>query len=201
MPIDKVRRAAKALEAELIIQLRWRGGDLDRLVDEGHSFVVGKTLERLRSRGWEVRTEVSYSIYGERGSIDVLAWHEPTRSLLVVEVKTSIVSGEETLRKHDEKARLAGRIAVEQFGWRARIVSRLLILPDLSTPRRQVERVATVMHVAYPDRGVAVREWLARPAGPVAGIVFLPAIEGPKRGVTGALSRRRVRRRRPTSGE
>src|SRR4051812_43668161 len=118
-------RVASELDAELVVSLRWRGGDLDRLVDERHARLVGAVVELLGLTGWRVQPEVSYSVYGERGSIDVLAWHAGRRLLLVVEVKTDLVSVEETLRKHDEKTRLASRIAAERFEWRSATTSKL----------------------------------------------------------------------------
>jgi transcriptional regulator with XRE-family HTH domain len=190
--LEKIRRVALELDAEFVIQLRWRGGDLDRLLDEGHASLVGRTAALLRNLGWEVRAEVSYSIYGERGSIDVLGWHEATRTLLVIEVKTDVVSVEETLRKHDEKVRLAGRIVAERFGWRPRTVGRLLVLPGLATPRRRVERHASVLQVAYPARGAAIRAWLRGPEGALSGILFLQPAGG--RQFEG-VRRRRIRRR------
>jgi Holliday junction resolvase-like predicted endonuclease len=65
----------------------------------------------LADAGWEVRAEVSFSSYGERGAIDLLAWHPETRTLLVIEVKTEIGAVESTLRVHDMKWRLAAQIA------------------------------------------------------------------------------------------
>jgi hypothetical protein len=173
-----------------VFQLRWRAGDLDRLLDEGHASLVGRTAALLRSLGWEVRAEVSYSIYGERGSIDLLAWHEASRTLLVIEVKTELVSLEETLRKHDEKVRLARRIAEEQPGWRARAVGRLLILPDDMTARRRVARHAAVLEVAYPARGSAVRAWLRDPEPQMSGLIFMTM--GGHR--PGAVGRKRIRK-------
>ena len=173
-----LRAVAQALDAEFYLQLRWRGGDLDRLMDEGHAALVGQTAELLRARGWHVRAEVSYSIYGERGSVDLLGWHEATRTLVVIEVKTDLVSLEETLRKHDEKVRLAGRIAAEQFGWRPQTVGRLLVLPGLATPRRRVERHGSVLEVAYPARGAAIRTWLRAPSAAMSGILFLQPAGG-----------------------
>jgi hypothetical protein len=64
---------------------------------------------------------VSYSVYGERGSIDLLAWHPAIRTLLVIEVKTEVSSVEAMLRKHDEKVRLAPRVAAERFDGRQRL--------------------------------------------------------------------------------
>jgi transcriptional regulator with XRE-family HTH domain len=190
--IGKLRRIAQELQAEFPAVLRWRGGDLDRLVDEGHARLVGLVTEMLRGDGWEVRLEVSFAVYRERGSIDVLAWHPGARILLVIEVKTDLVVVEETLRKHDEKARLAPKIAAEQFGWRPVAVARLLVLPSLSTQRRRVERQAAVMNVAYPLRGVAIRQWLTNPSGRAAGLLF---VELDRAGANrGALSRKRIRR-------
>jgi transcriptional regulator with XRE-family HTH domain len=190
MPSAKVRRVGAALEADVTINLRWRGGDLDRLLDEGHASLVGRVIEVLQAFGWEVRAEVSYSEYGERGSIDILAWHSSTRTLLAVEVKTDLVSLEETLRKHDEKTRLAPKVAREHFGWHAALASRLLVLPDLSTQRRRVERHDPVLRVACPVRGLAVRGWLKAPTERISGLMFVrPARPG-------AIARRRVRCRK-----
>jgi transcriptional regulator with XRE-family HTH domain len=192
--IRQLRRVARELDAELTSLLRWRGGELDRLMDEGHAALVGRVAMMLRELGWDVRLEVSYSVYGERGSIDVLAWHPVARVLLVVEVKTELVAIEETLRKHDQKARLATQIAAEQFGWEARAVGRFLVLPSLSTPRRRVERHAAVMDVAYPLRGLSLRRWLESPGGATAGLLFVDVTGGvaQRRSVT---ARKRIRRR------
>ena len=45
-------------------------------------------------------------------------WHEPTRSLLVIELKTELVDLQETVGTLDRKVRLATQIAHEQ-GWDA----------------------------------------------------------------------------------
>jgi hypothetical protein len=128
----------------------------------------------LREDGWEVQPEVSYSIYGERGSIDLLAWHPSTCTILVIEIKTELVSVEETLRKHDEKVRLAPRIAAERLGWApVGSVGRVLVLPDLSTPRRRVARHAAALGAAYPTRGSAARAWLREPVGALSAVVFI----------------------------
>ena len=153
MAVGSVREIAQALDAEVLLVVRWRGGELDRLMDEGHATLVGRAVEILQSLGWETRSEVSYSIYGERGSIDVLAWHAPTRTLLVVEVKSELISVEETLRVHDAKLRLAPRIAAERFGWQATATARLLVLPDLSTARRRVSAPSCRARRCLPASG------------------------------------------------
>lgn len=167
-----------ALGARPRFDVSWRGGELDRLLDDRHAWLVGEVVRRLERDGWEAQVEVSFSVYGERGSIDVLAWRATVRALLVVEVKTELTSVEETLRKLDAKVRLAGRSATDRFNWRATMVGRLLVLPDVTTARRRVMRAAAVLDVALPARGAAVTEWLRRPAGSMAGLLFLPPIRG-----------------------
>jgi transcriptional regulator with XRE-family HTH domain len=181
---------ARALDADVLVQLRWRGGDLDRLLDEGHASLVNAVVELMRQWRWEIRVEVQYAIYAERGSIDVLAWHSATGTLLVIEVKTELTSVEETLRKHDEKARLAAGIARKQLGWHASGVARLLALPELSTARRRVERYRAALDAAYPQRGQELRRWLRAPSGGRSGLLFLAAGSRDRR--HRAVSRKRI---------
>jgi transcriptional regulator with XRE-family HTH domain len=170
------------VEADVVTIVRWRGGDLDRLLDEGHAGIVSRLCDELRAHGWEVFPEVSFSIYGERGSIDILAWHPATRTLLVIEVKTEILSAEETLRRHDAKVRLAPQIAAERLGLQATSVSRLLVLPSGSTNRRRVARLSPMLDAVYPARTERVRAWLATPNGRLDGLLFtaVPARNGPR---------------------
>ena len=199
MPVGSIRDMAQALGAEVLLVIRWRGGELDRLMDEAHATLMGRAVEILQAFGWETRSEVSFSVYGERGSIDVLAWHAPTRTLLVVEVKSELTSVEETLRVHDAKLRLAARIAADRFGWHATITARLLVLPDLSTSRRRVARHRAVLDGAYPLRGHTIRAWLITPTplvrpATVGGLLFLSPTQA-ARSRNGPVSRKRVRRR------
>jgi transcriptional regulator with XRE-family HTH domain len=196
--VRALRRHARALGAELRIDLWFRGAELDRLMDEGHAALVGAVASRLLSLGWEVRPEVSFAVYAERGSIDLVAWHAASRTLLVIEVKTELVSLEETLRRHDAKVRLASKVVAERFGWQPARVARLLVLPDGTTPRRQVERHDEVLRTAYPLRGRALRAWLREPAGSIAGLAYLPSTKD-GRPMGRAASRRRVARPKTTS--
>jgi len=127
----------------------------------------------LRRLGWTVQLEVSFSHFGERGSIDILAWHAATRSLLVIEIKTELASVEGLLRPLDVKVRLAATVAAERFGWRAASVSRLVVLPEDSAARRAVARHERVFASALPARSREVRRWLAQPDAALAGLWFL----------------------------
>ena len=195
MPIRTVRRILRGLDAELVLVVRWRGGDLDRLLDAGHARLGDDLTRLLAAEDWEVVPEVSYSVFGERGSIDLIAWHAESASLLVVEIKTEITTVEGTLRKHDEKVRLAPGLAEERFGWDAVVTARLLVLPEHRTIRRQIEDKAALFSRVYPSRNVAVRRWLRSPGGPLSGILFLPDTSR-ARGMRTRPTRKRVRRPR-----
>jgi transcriptional regulator with XRE-family HTH domain len=191
LQLRTIRSVLRALEMEFRVESWWRGGDLDRLTDEGHAALVGRVAELLAGAGWIVRPEVSYSSYGERGSIDVLAWHPEARILLVVEVKTSLNSVEETLRRHDVKVRIAPSVARERLGWEPVRVARLLALPDLSTARRRVGRVDGVLGHAYPLRGREAAAWLRHPGGAPGLLLFLSPALG-RRHVRGPIAAKRV---------
>ena len=73
--------------------------------------------------GWQTATEVTFNIRHERGSIDILAFHEATGSLLVIEIKTVVPDLQGTLGTLDRKVRVATQIAAER-GWVVKDVSR-----------------------------------------------------------------------------
>ncbi|HEY6570986.1 MAG TPA: helix-turn-helix domain-containing protein [Candidatus Limnocylindrales bacterium] len=194
-----LRRVFAAVDADVVTYVRWRGGELDRLLDEGHASIVGSIATLLRRRGWQVLTEVTFSDYGERGSVDVLAWHPATRTLLVVEVKTEITSAEELLRRHDAKVRLGPKIAMDRFGQLPARTARLLVVGDTQANRRRVARLSSVFGSAYPAAPGDVRRWLRDPVTPLGGVLFMEA--GRTRVPLGSRSRaRRVSPgRRPTA--
>jgi transcriptional regulator with XRE-family HTH domain len=175
-----------AVGAQLTLQVTWRGGSLDRILDAAHADLVEHVAALLRGLGWEVHVEVSFAEFAERGSIDILAWHPRLRIALIVEVKSEIAAVEETLRGHDAKARLAPKIVFKRLGERPAVVARLLVLPEGSTSRRRLETHANTFDAAYPLRGPAVRRWLASPSGTMSGVLLV-------RPGSGARTIRRVR--------
>ena len=193
MPLRRLRRLFAVFDAEVVVVIRWRGGDIDRLLDAGHASLAETASRMLTAGGWVVQPEVSFSEYGERGAIDLLAWHPSTRTLLVVEIKTEITGVESTLRIHDMKCRLAPKIARARFGWDARVVARLLVLPDERTPRRHVARFASLFDRAYPLRTIAARRWLAAPVGVVSALMFMSDSSG-RRPMRRLGPRKRIRR-------
>ena len=122
----------------------------------------------LRGLGWVVEVEVSFSIWGERGSIDIFAFHPLFGALLVVEIKSVVADSQATLHGLDRKARLA-REVIQGRGWSVRHVSRLLVIGATATSRRRVARLAATYDAALPDRGTVARRWLRDPGSAARG--------------------------------
>lgn len=191
-----LRRVLAVLDARWEPVVSWRGGALDRLLDEDHSRLMAATAQRLREQGWAVEVEVTYSSYGERGSIDILAGRASCRAVLSVEIKTELASVEATLRKIDEKDRLVrGSICQERFGFAPAVVGRLLVLPATDTSRRRVRANGLVLEAALPARGTTVRRWVASPRGSLSGLWFV-ADTNPRGGTEARGGPNRVRRAR-----
>jgi hypothetical protein len=141
-------------------------------MDERHAALVDATVRWLTASGWSLAVEASFSIYGERGSIDVLAWH-PDRALLVVEVKASIGDANQTLIGIDRKVRLAPAIA-KRRGWSVGPVGALLVVAATTTARRRIARHDASFRTALPSTAIECRRWVMAPTGrPARGIVFL----------------------------
>jgi transcriptional regulator with XRE-family HTH domain len=166
-------RVAAALGSSISVRLLWQGEGLDRLLDASHADIVERTVRLLSDRGWEVATEVSFNIGGERGSIDILAFHAPTGALLVIEIKSVVPDIQATLHGLDRKFRV-GRQVARQRGWEVRTVSRVLVLPDDRTSRRRVATHKATFDAALPLRTAAVRRWIREPGDTVSGVLFLP---------------------------
>ena len=165
-------RVAAALGARINVRLLWQGEGLDRLLDAGHADLVERTLELLAASDWLVAAEVSFNVGGERGSIDILAFHPGTGSLLVIEIKSVVPDMQAMLSGIDRKGRLARAIAQER-GWQVTSVTRLLVLPDDRTARRRAGRHAATFRTALPARTIGVRRWIRRPEGTMHGVLFL----------------------------
>ena len=192
MTLSTVRRVAGAIDARIIASVRWQGADLDRLLGARHSAMHEALAAAFTSLPeWVRLPEVSFSVYGERGVIDILAWHPPTRSLLVIEIKTELADLQETLGTLDRKVRLAPIVARER-GWSPASVSAWLVIAEGSTNRGRVQAHASLLRSKLPADGSALRAWLRSPVGEVRALSFVAAA-----GSTGAFAQvHRVRSRR-----
>jgi hypothetical protein len=134
--------------------LGWRSPELDRLRDRLHASMVEQVGAVLKAAGWDLVPEYSFNEFGERGSADILAWHSPSRALLIVETKTRLFDLQDTLMTIDRKRRLLPHLADKDFDWRAQLVGVVLVFPEMSTHRHVVARHVATFAAALPHRQV-----------------------------------------------
>jgi transcriptional regulator with XRE-family HTH domain len=195
--IDAYCRTAEALGADVRLAPQWRGAKLDRLLDRRHALLQNEVARLLSASGWQVGAEKSFNHFGDRGSVDVLAWRPDAGALLLIEIKTEIGNLEETLRVLDMKTRVVPGLVSRAGEWRPRVVGTVLVLPDATAHRNVVGQYAATLAAALPSRTWAVRRWLVEPAGPIRGIWFIGgAIVGG--GARNVRLDRRVRVKRAT---
>ncbi len=171
LTLRSLSRLIDALDATLVIEVRWQGADLDRLIDREHARLQEAAARRLTSLGWNVHPEVSFNHYGDRGSCDLVAWHGGTQTLLVVEIKSRLGNLQDTLHQLDVKARLGGLLA-RQLGWPAPgAVVRALVIAEARTARRIVKSHAALFN-GFGMRGRAAAAWLRAPSASVSGLLW-----------------------------
>ena len=121
LSLTALRRVAAVLDVRLDVSARWRGGELDRLVNaRALRARRGRCTQFCGQPGWQLAPEVSFNVYGERGVIDVFAWHAVDRSLLAIELKTAIVDVQELVGTMDRKVRWRRGTAAR--AWLARAI-------------------------------------------------------------------------------
>ncbi len=189
--LDTIRHVAEALGARLTLTLVSGAGDPRLLVDAGHALLQDRWKSRLERWDWLVRAEVSFNRYGERGRIDLLAYHPQLRILLVVEIKTVLWDLQALLGALDGKVRLAPYSARE-LGWHPRIAVPVLVVAAGTTVRRRLTEHASLF-APFEVRGRAANAWLRRPADPPSGVLILTELPDVARGDRRRVGRRRVR--------
>jgi len=161
-PLRTLTRVVGALEGSIDISVRWQGEELERLMDAGHAYLVERAVAALAAEGWETRIELSFNYYGDRGRVDVLAFHAPSRTTIVVEVKSVIVDIQEMLGRLDVKVRL-GRQLASSAGWDVpRRVVPALVVGDSRRARRVVAEHQAVL-ARFDLRGRQAAAWLRAP--------------------------------------
>jgi transcriptional regulator with XRE-family HTH domain len=171
--VDSIRAVAAVLDVRVDLIARWRAGDLDRMLNARHSQLHEQVARWFRARfpAWQLAPEVTFAIYGDRGTIDILAWHAGRRAVLVIELKTEIVDVNELLGTLDRKRRRAKQIAQER-GWEALTTSTWLIVSDTRTNRRRAEAHAVMLRGALPGGRAELRKWLADPTKALGALSF-----------------------------
>jgi len=181
--VATIRLVARQLDVRVDLAARWRAGDLDRLLNAKHSELhelVARHLAQLPD--WVAQPEVSFAVYGERGIIDILAWHPGRRALLVIELKTDIADVNELVGTVDRKGRLAVVVARER-GWLRPgepppNVSIWVIVAEGHTNRRRVQAHKAMLRAAFPADGRSVAGWLRDPRQPIRVLSFWPDSTG-----------------------
>lgn len=174
MSVRVLRRLFEALDARIDLVPRWQGADLDRLLDARHAGITERLVRRLTALpDWIVEPEVTFAIFGERGSIDILAWHPGRRALLVIEVKGAIGDVGGLVRQVDRYRRLARDIARKR-GWSPLFVGVWVVVADGRTARRRMAEHRATLKRAFPADGHEMERWVHRPDRDLSGLSFVP---------------------------
>ena len=112
-----VDAVASILDVTVYIDARWDDGDADRLIDRTHARIVELVVSTLAATGWETVVEYGFNHYGDRGSVDVLAWHAESRTLLIVEVKSRLTDLQATFTSFARKLRIVPGLVLRDRGW------------------------------------------------------------------------------------
>lgn len=171
LSVAVVRRICEQLEIRVELLPRSRGADLDRMVNARHT-ALHESVARALARDfpdWERAPEVSFSIWGERGVIDLLLWHPTRRALLIIEFKTEIVDTGELIGTMDRRQRLAREI-VRERGWDPLTVSAWVVIAPSRSNERRISEFRSVLRSAFPADGRQMRRWLRNPVGSIAAL-------------------------------
>lgn len=193
--LEALRAVVAGLRAAVSISVTVPGGDLRRLLDADHARLQDHWKRLLDRHRWTVLVELTFNHYGERGSIDLLAWQPALRLLLVVEIKTIIVDVQDLLASLDRKRRVSSTLAAAR-GWRPRAVIPALFIADGTTARRRIADHASLFD-AFDLRGRAAIAWLRDPdaAGQVpAGVLCFTKLPSARSDDCRRAGRRRIRR-------
>jgi transcriptional regulator with XRE-family HTH domain len=170
MTFGTFERVVGALGADARLEIGFRGGLGDRLADAMHAALVDLTVGVLASLDWLVELEYGFNVFGERGSVDILAWHASTRTLLIIEVKSRFTDLQAMLLSLARKLRLVPDVVREERGWDALAVARIVVTLGTTENRSILAGHVAMFDAALPARSVAIRQWLRCPAGTIARV-------------------------------
>jgi transcriptional regulator with XRE-family HTH domain len=175
LTVGTLERIAGSMGATISIAIDYRGGLADRLVDAAHSTLVEFVVGFLRSHGWQVELEFSFNVFGDRGAVDVLAWHDATRTLLIVEVKSRFTDLQALLISMSRKLRVVPNAVRDELGWDAATIGRLVVAYGTAENRSIIDRHAAIFDTSFPSRATEIRRWLRTPDGVLSGVWLVSA--------------------------
>jgi len=169
--LGAILAVARSLDVQVNLTARWHAGDLDRLVNSRHAGLHESVARWFAAElpDWVLDPEVSFSIYGERGVIDILAWHGGLRALIVIELKTDIVDVNQLMGQMNQRRRLAREIARDR-GWDPVTISTWVIVANGRTNRARLAAHRVALRNAFPLDGRSMQGWLRRPDRPIAAL-------------------------------
>ena len=171
--LGTLRGVARVREVRLTVEASWRGGQIERVLSGRHAAMAERVTAILVAAGFEVRPEASFNHFGERGVVDLVAWHPKNQMLLLVEIKTELVDVSDLLTVTDRRRRLAGVIARER-SWVPKAVSQWVVLDNGRTNHRRVAEHQALLRAAFPADGRSIAKWLGDPREPLDALFFLP---------------------------
>ncbi len=189
LTVRGVRRIASALDVRLGWDAGYRGAELARLRDADHARLAELLTRRLEEFGWTVVPEASFNHFGDRGRVDLLAFHAATHTLLVIEIKTVITEIQALLGSLQVKERVAPNVA-RSLGWPATRAIPCLVVAESTTNRRHLAAHQRLF-ARLILRGKGAVAWLRRPDGAPGGLLLFAKL--PDR--IGADARRAGRQR------
>jgi hypothetical protein len=178
-----VEAICNTLGARVDVRIHWNGPELDRLLDAAHAALGASVKRRLERWGWVVKVEATYSHYGERGRIDLLAWHPAAGALVVIELKTALVDIQALLGGLDAKVRIARHVAI-RYGWEVRGVVPAIVFAEDRAVRKRLAQFE-VLFDRFAVRGRPAISWMRRPGGIPAGLLWF-ASPSPRRASSGS---------------
>jgi transcriptional regulator with XRE-family HTH domain len=195
LTVRSLRRIALALDLRLGWDAGFRGAELGRLRDAGHARMAEWLTRRLEDFGWTVLPEVSFNHFGDRGRVDLLAFHAATQTLLVIEIKTVIVEIQGLLGSLHVKERVAPNMA-RSLGWSATRPVPCLVVTETTTNRRRLAAHVRLF-ARFSLRGKGAVAWLRRPSGIQGGLLLLVKLPDDNGVSSRRAGRQRVRPPRP----
>jgi transcriptional regulator with XRE-family HTH domain len=119
------------------VRVLGRAGSLMRLGDEEHARIAETVAAWFREHRFVTETEASFSEWGERGRIDLLAFDPLSGTLVIVEAKTQLLDLQDLFGSLNVKERLAATIA-ERRGWKVDRCVTLLAVAQTAANRTAV---------------------------------------------------------------
>jgi hypothetical protein len=143
----------------------FRLDDRRRQRDGLHALVNGTSARRHGRDGWRTALEVMIGSDVPYGWIDLLAFREADRALLVQETKTDLpdMGGlQRSVAFYERSARAVAR----GLGWDARSITVLVVVLDTGAVARRLADNRDLVARAFPAPVRSTLAWLADPACP-----------------------------------